>query len=131
MGKLKALQPRVPILKTQRVQSMQPGSWRTDKTSSTARGYGYAWQQLRSKHLAAHPFCAMCLQELGIEATEPAAIIVECATRGIAAPYGNVADHVVPHRGRRDLQLDPGNVQTLCVAHHSGAKQRMEHGQHG
>ena len=37
------------------------GSARRAKgSSSTARGYGYRWQQARLHYLAEHPLCAMC-----------------------------------------------------------------------
>jgi 5-methylcytosine-specific restriction protein A len=59
--KLRALQPRVATLKTQRVATLnlspQAPSWRYDKTSSTQRGYGYAWQQARARFLKPTP-CA-------------------------------------------------------------------------
>lgn len=125
MPRLKTLTPRVQGM-APRLQSIQSGSWRTTSQSSTARGYDYRWQQMREKHLAAHPFCVRCLAEDGIRATSPASIVVECAARGIAAPYGNVVDHIVPHRGDRELLRDPNNLQTLCATHHSGEKQREE-----
>ena len=34
-----------------------------------------------------------------------------------------VGDHRIPHRGRRELFFDEGNVQTLCKACHEGGKQ--------
>lgn len=57
--------------------------------SSTARGYGYAWQQRRKDFIAAHPICAMC----GIRPTTD-------------------VDHRVPRsRGGSD---GDGNLQGLC-----------------
>lgn len=126
MSKIKTLPARVQSLPMTQLQSVQPGSWRTSGQTAAARGYDYRWQKMRARHLTAHPFCVMCLRELAIVAREPAAVIVECATRGIRVPYGNVVDHIVPHRGREALLRDPGNLQTLCVAHHSGTKQRIE-----
>ncbi len=109
-----------------RLPQMQPGSWRTSEQSSTKRGYGYRWQKARSEHLRAHPFCVYCLRELGIEAKTVADTIVECAARGLIVPYGNVVDHVRPHRGDQALFWDPSNWQTLCATHHSRDKQREE-----
>lgn len=37
-----------------------------------------------------------------------------------------VADHIIPHRGDRDLFLDRANLQCLCKTCHDGAKQREE-----
>ncbi|SOE70278.1 hypothetical protein SAMN05414139_03743 [Burkholderia sp. D7] len=41
--KLTTLKPRLQQA-CARMAVMQPGSWRTDKQSNAARGYGYAWQ---------------------------------------------------------------------------------------
>lgn len=35
-----------------------------------------------------------------------------------------VADHIIPHRGDKGLFM--GELQSLCVSCHSGAKQREE-----
>ena len=37
-----------------------------------------------------------------------------------------VADHIVAHRGDEARFWDEANLQTLCAACHSGAKQRAE-----
>lgn len=92
----------------QRLPTLNPGSWRTEKTSSTARGYGYAWQKARARHLQAHPLCVRCLETTG----KPVA--------------GTVVDHRIPHRGDQALFWDPDNWQTLCATHHSAEKQREE-----
>lgn len=106
MARVKTLPFRVPIAQ-QRVPTMQPGSWRTGKESSTARGYGYRWQQARARFLAEHPLCVMCQSEGRVE---PATVV----------------DHVVPHRGDPSLFWDRSNWMSLCARCHSGAKQRME-----
>lgn len=107
MARVKTLPPRVPVAQ-QRVSTIQPGSWRTGKESSTARGYGYRWQQARERFLAEHPLCVMCSREGRVTAA-------------------TVVDHVVPHRGDERLFWDRSNWQPLCKAHHDGAKQRAEH----
>lgn len=56
--------------------------------SSTARGYGYAWQQRRKKYIEQHPFCVRCRK-----------------------PTEQV-DHRIPRsRGGSD---DESNLQALC-----------------
>ncbi|WP_366918759.1 HNH endonuclease [Burkholderia dolosa] len=124
--KLVTLKPRVQQIAHARVATMVPGSWRAGESSSTARGYGYAWQKFRARHLANHPHCVYCLRELGMAGWLPPDVVLECATRGIAEPVGTIGDHIVPHKGDRRLQLDPSNVQTLCKRHHDSAKQREE-----
>ncbi|WP_258874539.1 HNH endonuclease signature motif containing protein [Cupriavidus taiwanensis] len=109
-----------------RTPIMEPGSWRTSALTSAERGYGYRWQKERAAHLREHPFCEYCLREMRISAASVAAVILECAGRGLSAPYGNVVDHRIPHRGDQMLFWDRSNWQTLCVFHHSGAKQKEE-----
>ncbi|KVL66593.1 HNH endonuclease [Burkholderia ubonensis] len=126
--KLATLKPRVQQIAGARVATMVSGSWRADKSSSTARGYGYAWQKLRAEHLAKHPHCVYCLREIDMVGWSPADVVLACAERGIAEPVGTIGDHIVPHRGDRRLQLDRDNIQTLCKPHHDGEKQRLERG---
>lgn len=106
--------------------TMTPGSWRAGKTSSTARGYGYAWQKLRAEHLAKHPHCVYCLRAIGMAGWSPTDVVLACAAQGIAEPLGTIGDHITAHRGDRRLQMDPTNIQTLCKPHHDSAKQREE-----
>ncbi|KWD49681.1 hypothetical protein WL67_20800 [Burkholderia ubonensis] len=122
---LKTLKARLQSLPP-RIQVVQSGSWRTGKQSSTARGYGYAWQRLRAEHLAKHPHCVYCLREIGMAGWSPVDVVLACAARGIAEPLGTIGDHITAHRGNRQLQLDPDNIQTLCKPHHDSAKQREE-----
>lgn len=106
MGRLHTLPPRVQPV-PDRLTTVAPGSWRGGKTSSTARGYGYRWQQARARYLQAHPLCVMCQAEGRVEAA-------------------TVLDHIVPHRGDEALFWDQTNWQALCKAHHDGEKQRTE-----
>lgn len=39
-----------------------------------------------------------------------------------------VVDHVRSHKGDLALFHDPNNLQSLCRAHHDGAKQRIDKG---
>lgn len=125
MPRLRTLPTRLQSLPS-RVVVAEAVSWRTGKTSSAARGYDYAWQQLRAKHLAAHPHCVFCLRDLGMLEMTPADVVLVCAARGVAEPLGNIGDHIVPHRGNSRLRLDPANVQTLCKPHHDSEKARTE-----
>ncbi|TGB34841.1 HNH endonuclease [Burkholderia thailandensis] len=124
--KLVTLKPRVGQMAGSRVVTLTRGSWRAGVTSSTARGYGYAWQKLRSEHLVKHPHCVYCLRELGMAGWSPPDVVLECAARRIVEPIGTIGDHIIPHRGDRRLLLDPANIQTLCKPHHDSDKQQEE-----
>jgi 5-methylcytosine-specific restriction protein A len=70
-----------------------------DRGTSTQRGYGYKWQQLRARYLASHPLC------------------VECKRAGLVK-IAEVVDHIVPHKGDMALFWDSDNWQPLCKACH-------------
>lgn len=107
MSKITALKPRFACLDTG-LRSLKDGSWRTyGNDSSTARGYGYKWQQARIGYLAAHPLCCMCEAEDRVT-------------------LATVVDHKIPHRGDQVLFWDRTNWQGLCAHHHSSDKQRQE-----
>lgn len=110
MPRLKTLKPTLPVLGSN-LSIVTPGSWRSGKHGSTARGYGYRWQKARERHLQMHPLCVMC------EAESPPR--VSAAT---------IVDHRIPHRGDERLFWDETNWQSLCATHHSGEKQRQERG---
>jgi 5-methylcytosine-specific restriction protein A len=105
--RLKTLKPRLSTIVTQRIATIQPGSWRTSDMGGTARGYGYRWQQARARHLDSHPLCVMCEAEHKVTAA-------------------TVVDHRIAHRGDQELFWDESNWQSLCASHHSGDKQREE-----
>ncbi|MFA5385639.1 MAG: HNH endonuclease signature motif containing protein [Eubacteriales bacterium] len=75
---------------------------RYDEQRGTAasRGYGSRWQEARLVYLRRHPLCVVCEKEGKITA-------------------GTVVDHIIPHRGNRELFWDVNNWQTLCTSHHS------------
>lgn len=128
MARLQTLKSRLNTVPA-RLATIQPGSWRTDKQSSTARGYGYKWQQARAGYLLSHPFCAYCLREVGISYEQEAVTIgLQCTRAGIGLPYAQVVDHIEPHRGDMTLFWDKTNWQSLCSTHHSRDKQREEAG---
>lgn len=107
MAKLQTLKPKLQVLDTRRVPTMQTGSWRTDGMSSTQRGYGYKWQQARLVFLREHPLCVMCQAE------------------GLMT-VATVVDHIIAHRGDQSLFWRRSNWQSLCSTHHSRDKQREE-----
>ena len=102
--RLTTLKSTLPVLGN-RLPTMAPGSWRTDKQTSGQRGYDYRWQQRREAHLMAQPLCCYCERN------------------GLTVP-ATIADHIVPHRG--DPALFDGPIQSLCASCHSSAKQRED-----
>ncbi|MFG0755366.1 HNH endonuclease signature motif containing protein [Pseudomonas sp. TYF_14] len=70
------------------------------RESSTARGYGYKWQQARAGYLAKHPLC------------------IKCQARGLVVAATDV-DHIEPHKGDMTLFWDRSNWQALCGPCHS------------
>lgn len=70
------------------------------RESSTARGYGYKWQQARAGFLARHPLC------------------IKCQARGLVVVATDV-DHIEPHKGDMALFWDRSNWQALCGPCHS------------
>ena len=63
--------------------------------SASARGYTGAWRKARYHYLMSHPLCRTCEQDGRLsEAT--------------------VVDHIVPHRGDKDLFWDSSNWQPMC-----------------
>ena len=106
MSRLKTLATRLQP-QANRIATAVPGSWRSDKASSTQRGYGYAWQQARLVHLNAHPLCVYCERDDRVTAA-------------------SVVDHIMPHRGDMTLFWDRGNWQSLCRPCHDIVKKREE-----
>lgn len=110
-----------------RMVTVSADSWRSGKESSTARGYGYKWQQARAAYLVKHPFCAYCLRDAGISYEQDAvAIGLTCMAKGIGLPHAQVVDHIEPHRGDMKVFWDSTRWQSLCTTHHSRDKQREE-----
>jgi 5-methylcytosine-specific restriction endonuclease McrA len=64
------------------------------------------WRKLRAQQLIEEPLCRYCDQA------------------GKVTP-ATVADHVIPHRGD-EAKFWGGELQSLCAACHSSAKQREE-----
>lgn len=73
------------------------------------RGYTSAWSRASKAFLAAHPLCA------------------ECQRHGILTPATEV-DHIVPHKGNKQLFWDESNWQALCHECHSRKTVREDGG---
>jgi len=65
-----------------------------NRGSRHERGYNYAWMMARAKYLEENPVC---------QCGKPATVV----------------DHIVPHRGNRELFWDRTNWQPLCARCHS------------
>jgi 5-methylcytosine-specific restriction protein A len=70
------------------------------RESSAKRGYSYKWQQARKGFLSKHPLC------------------VQCELVGVVTASTDV-DHIVPHRGDKELFWTRSNWQALCHSCHS------------
>ena len=77
-----------------------------DRPSANDRGYDHYWQKASKRYLKANPLCGHC-QEKGLLVT------------------AEVVDHIVPHRGDRQLFWDEENWQPLCKKCHD-RKTRLE-----
>ena len=77
--------------------------------SPASRGYDSRWRKARALYLSQHPLCAAC-QRLG---------------KTVAA---QVVDHIVPHRGNRDLFWNERNWQALCKSCHDAKTAREDGG---
>lgn len=84
-------------------------SWRSDKRSSSERGYTYAWTKARNAYIDEHPLCVMC-----------------AAMKPPMVKAASVVDHIIPHQGDATLFWDRGNWQSLCKPHHDGEKAEQE-----
>ena len=83
-------------------------SYRSAKAIAYRRLYQTAqWRRLREAQLSAHPLCSFCL------------------ARG-RTTEAKVVDHVIPHRGDRDLFFDPKNLDSVCAPCHDSLKAQVE-----
>jgi 5-methylcytosine-specific restriction protein A len=74
-------------------------SIRTTRVGSCERGYTYRWRQARKQYLIENPLCVMCAAK---GRTEQAVTV----------------DHIIPHKGNKELFWDRKNWQSLCKQHH-------------
>lgn len=71
-----------------------------DRGTAHQRGYDAEWKKHRDKFLLENPLC------------------VDCRKKGYVMP-ATVVDHIVPHKGDKDLFWDKTNWQPLCETHHN------------
>lgn len=71
-----------------------------DRGTAHQRGYDAEWKKHRDQFLLEHPLC------------------VECRRKGYVMP-ATVVDHIVPHKGDKDLFWNKSNWQPLCETHHN------------
>ena len=67
--------------------------------SAAERGYDARWQRESRRYLRLHPLCVQCLEH---GRTEPSTVV----------------DHIIPHRGDKQLFWDETNWQALCKTDH-------------
>jgi 5-methylcytosine-specific restriction protein A len=87
------------------------GHKRYDNKRGTAaqRGYDRRWRKARIAFLRRNPLCVQCKQE------------------GRLTP-ATVVDHVIPHKGNRELFWAEDNWQALCASCHSAKTAREDGG---
>lgn len=95
------------MLKIVQVSKISSSTWRSGKTTAQ-RGYGARWQSYRFRFLQMSPLCSYCLKQDRVT-------------------FANVVDHIVPHKGDKDLFWDESNHQSLCSSCYSSIKKKEEH----
>lgn len=79
------------------------------RESSYKRGYDNRWRKMRKIHLSSNPLC------------------VRCKAVGKVTMAG-VVDHIIPHKGNKELFSDTTNWQSLCVRCHNVKTAREDGG---
>lgn len=69
------------------------------RESAEKRGYDSKWRIARKLYLSSHPLCVSCLKNKKMV-------------------KASVVDHIVPHRGNKELFWDGSNWQALCKRCH-------------
>ena len=85
------------------------GVTRRQEGTTTQRGYGWDWQQLRKAYRQQYPWCVRCLL-------------------GGMKVLATQIDHIQPHKGNPALRLDFANLQGLCDRCHNSCKRAFEYG---
>ena len=78
-----------------------------ERGSAASRGYDRRWRRARVAYLRQNPLC------------------VHCQSTG-RTQVARVVDHIIPHRGNRQLFWDRSNWQSLCTTHHNIKTRRGE-----
>ena len=86
---------------------MNTPTWRSDKRTSSERGYNSKWRKARETYLRSNPLCVMCKEQGKVE-------------------VANVVNHIIPHKGDKALFWDRSNWQAVCKFHHDSTIQRQE-----
>lgn len=79
------------------------------RESASQRGYTSTWRRVAKRFLERDPYCE------------------ECFKQGKITPATEV-DHIVPHKGDRNLMWDEKNWQSLCHRCHSRKTAREDGG---
>lgn len=77
--------------------------------SAYQRGYDGRWRKYRDSFLSKNPFC------------------VECSKEGEYV-VATVVDHIIPHKGDKELFWQGSNHQQLCKRHHDIKTAREDRG---
>lgn len=80
---------------------------RAKRLKTAERGYDHSWQKYTKQFKREHPLCVLC------------------KVRGFSVP-AEVTDHIIPHRGDKQLFWDPANHQALCKRCHDVDKAKIE-----
>lgn len=78
------------------------------RESASKRGYDAKWRKFREQFLIKNPLCVRCKQE------------------GYLKP-ANEVDHIIPHKGDKELFWDSDNLQALCKSCHSRKTRQEQH----
>jgi 5-methylcytosine-specific restriction enzyme A len=70
-----------------------------DRPNASRRGYDSQWRKASKKFLKSNPLCKYCDK------------------KGMVTP-ATVVDHIIPHRGDKNLFWDKSNWQPLCKSCH-------------
>lgn len=94
--------PRCPNLKPCAVHMKQRRQEsESRRATASERGYDWTWHKARTAFLQEHTICYICMQRDG------------------AVTAASVVDHIVPHKGNRQLFWDTENWQSLCATCHN------------
>lgn len=74
----------------------EKNSYDQDRGTAYERGYDARWQRVRKQYLKKHPLCAC----------------EDCKRLVVPLP-ANVVDHIIPHKGNKELFWDRSNWQPM------------------